>query len=112
MGKLNFAKEIIEERGYEVLNCLPEERRREIGLNDRTCYYNKEHLDYYGALKYTDFFFHYIMDNYGIEDKRGEAGCEAWEEAYERLMSDLDGKNSERYVNMMQYIREIEGEAE
>ena len=112
MGKLNFAINIIEERGYECLNCLPEEKRLEIGLDDRTCYYNKEHLDYYGALKYTDYFFKYIMENYDIKDIRGEAGHDVWEKEYERLMSDLDGKYSDKYNEMMQYIKTIEAEGE
>ena len=40
MGKLNYSKSIVEKRGYTCLNCLPAEKREEIGLNDHTCYYN------------------------------------------------------------------------
>jgi hypothetical protein len=63
---------------------LPEERRQEIGLDNRISYYDKEHLNYYGASIYTEYFFKYLIDNYGLEDMRGKGGHEAWEEEYER----------------------------
>ena len=46
IGKMNYAKNIVESRGYEVLNMLPAEAREGIGLNDNSCYYNREHLNY------------------------------------------------------------------
>lgn len=110
IGKMNYAKNIVESRGYEVLNMIPEEKREEIGLNDRTCYYNREHLNYYGSLIYSKFFFNYVKDKYGIEDKRGTAGHDAWEKEYERLMNDLDSKYQVRYTDMMDKIHSIEEE--
>lgn len=112
MGKMNYAKNIIEARGYEVLNMLTEENRERAGLDDRTCYYNREHLNYYGSVRYTDFFYHYIMDNYGVEDVRGQAGHEAWEESYDRLMNDLDTRYAVPYSDMMEEIDAIEGEGD
>lgn len=108
VGKMNYAKNIVEARGYEVLNMLPEEKRAEIGLNNATCYYNREHLNYYGSLIYTEFFFNYIKEKYGIEDKRGTAGHEPWEREYDRLMSDLETKYQVRYIDMMAEIFETE----
>ena len=110
MGKMNYAKNIIEARGYEVLNMLTEENRAAAGLDDNTCYYNREHLNYYGSLKYTDFFVRYIKDHYGIEDWSDRGGHEAWEKEYERLMSDLDTKYQVRYIDMMADIKAAEKE--
>ena len=112
MGKMNYAKKIVEERGYEVLNLLPEEKREEIGLDDRTCYYDREHLTYYGALLYTDYFFNYIKENYGLEDVRDQGGHEAWEDAYDRLMNDLETRYAVPYGDMMEEISRIEKEGE
>lgn len=112
MGKMNYAKAIVEARGYEVLNLLPDEKREEIGLDDRTCYYDREHLNYYGSLLYTDYFFNYIKENYGLEDKRGVPGHEPWEREYERLMNDLETRYSVRYIDMMSEINEIRSEGE
>ncbi|MBR3125664.1 MAG: hypothetical protein IKF42_09665 [Mogibacterium sp.] len=110
MGKMNYSKEIVESRGYEVLNMLPEERRQEIGLDNRFSYYDKEHLNYYGAGIYTEYFFKYLIDNYGLEDMRGKGGHEAWEEEYERLMKDLDTRYSVMYFDLMHEIDGIRSE--
>ena len=112
MGKMNYAKNIVESRGYEVLNMLPEEMRTAAGLDDNTCYYNREHLNYYGSLKYTDFFFKYIMKNYGLTDQRGTPGHEPWEKEYDRLMNDLETKYQVRYIDMMAAVNEAEGRDE
>ena len=108
MGKMNYAKSIVESRGYEVLNMLPAEKRAEAGLDDATCYYNREHLNYYGALRYTEYFFNYIKDNYGITDQRDTPGHEPWEEEYDRLMNDLDTKYQVRYIDMMSDVNKAE----
>lgn len=107
MGKMNYAKEIIEDRGYECLNLLSEEKRAEMGLSDATCFHDKAHMNYYGALIYTKYFFNYLQEHYGLEDRRGQKGCEKWESEYERLMSDLDTRYHVRYTDMMAEIEEI-----
>ena len=110
MGKMNYSKKIVEERGYECLNLLPDEKRLEIGLNYRTCYYDKEHLNYHGALIYTKYFFNYLKENYGLSDMRGKGGHEVWESEYERLMNDLETRFSVRYTDMMTEISELRSE--
>lgn len=110
MGKMNYSKQIIEARGYECLNFLPEEKRSEIGLNGKTCYYDKEHLNYYGSLIYTRYFFNYLKEHYGLEDVSGEGGHEIWESEYDRLMNDLDTRYSVRYTDMMNEIDKIRSE--
>ena len=110
MGKMNYAKGIVEARGYECLNMLPEEKRREIGLSGRTCYYDKEHLNYYGALIYTRYFFDYLKKNYGLGNSDEESGHEVWENEYRRLMDDLETRYFVRYTDMMNEINEIRSE--
>lgn len=110
MGKMNYSKEIVEARGYDCINMLPQEKREEIGLSNRTCYYDKEHLNYYGALIYTRYFFNYLQENYGIEDLRSEGGHELWENEYNRLMDDLENRFFVKYTDMMATINEIRSE--
>ena len=110
MGKMNYAKNIVESRGYEVLNMIPAEKKAEAGLNDKTCYYNREHLNYYGSLIYTDYFFKYVMENYGLTDQRGTPGHEVWEKEYDRLMNDLDTKYQVKYIDMMADVNQAEKE--
>ena len=112
MGKINYAKEIVEERGYEVLNCLPEQVREEIGLNNKTCYYYREHLNFYGSEKYSVWLSRYLKKNYGVPDRRGEGKYRSWEDEYERLEKNLDGIYSDLYKNMEETIRAIEADTE
>ena len=104
MHKLNYTTEIIQKRGYEVLNCLPAEVREEIGLNDETCYYNREHLNYYGSLKYTSYLTRYIKDKYDLPDRRNDAQCKSWEDEYQRLQNNLQGDYQKNYNKMMKKI--------
>ena len=107
MGKMNYAKRIVESRGYEVLNMITEEKREEAGMDDRFCYYDRSHMNYYGSMRYTEYIFSYIKDKYGMEDMRGKKGCEVWEKEYERLMSDLETRYSVKYTDMMSEINSI-----
>lgn len=112
MGKINYAKSIIEGRGYEVLNCLPENVREEIGLNNRTCYYNREHLNMYGSIKYTRWLSQYIKENYNVPDRRGDEKYNSWEREYRRLQKNLKGIYSDLNKNMKVTIEAIEAETE
>ena len=110
MGKINYSQRIIEERGYEVLNFLPQEQREMLGLNDKDSYYNREHLNYNGSLMYTDYLSQYIKENYGVADRRGQDGYDTWEQQYERLQENLSTTYNVNYSDMMETVREVRGE--
>ena len=104
MQRINYAQDIVEERGYTVLNFLPPEKKAELGLDDRYCYYNHEHLNYYGSELYTRYLTDYIKANYDIPDRRGDERYASWEEEYERFANNLDTTYSESYNKMMQKV--------
>lgn len=104
MGKINYARNIVEKRGYKVMNCLPAEVMDEIGLNVNTCFYDQAHLNYHGATLYTDFMADYIMKNYGLEDRRGDKKYSNWDKSYDKLMKDLDGCYKNCYQEMMEKV--------
>ena len=110
MEKINYSLAICKARGYEVLNYLPAEEREALGLHDRTSYYNREHLNYYGSLKYTHQLTDHVMQAYDLPDRRGDASSAAWEEDYQRLQGNLtgDGDYAKRYNKMMKKISKIE----
>ena len=111
--RLNYAKDIIEDRGYEVLSFLGSEMREDVlGLGNNTCYYNREHLNMYGSLKYTDYLAKYIKDKYNVPDRRGDGKHEDWEEDYDRLMTNLnEGIYKDQYDELMTTIKEREAGA-
>lgn len=112
MGKINYAKRIVEKRGYTVLNCLPEEVREEIGLANETCYYNREHLNMYGSMLYTAWLSKYIKKNFDVPDRRGDDEYQSWENEYQRLQENLDGKYSNLNSEMKKIIKAKEAETE
>ena len=107
MGKINYSKNIIESRGYEVLNFLPVEQREMLGLNDKDSYYNREHLNYNGSLMYTDYLSKYIKEHYGVTDRRGDSRYDSWEKQYERLMENLDTRYFVNYIDMMEIVNQV-----
>lgn len=108
MQKINFSQSVCESRGYEVLNYLPAEIREDLGLDDRTCYYNREHLNFYGSLKFTHQLTDHIMDAYDLPDRRGDPSVAAWEKEYQRLQSNLEGEYAKKYNKMMKKVNKIE----
>jgi hypothetical protein len=108
MERLNYSQAICEDRGYTVLNFLSLEKKAELGLDDRCCYYNREHLNYYGSLKYTDYMSDYIKAHYDIPDRRGDDDHASWESEYERLMENMDTTYAEKYAAMMARVDEVE----
>ena len=89
---------------------LTADQREMLGLYNECCYYNREHLNYYGAGKYTDYLAQYLIDNYDIPDRRGDDRYSSWEDDYDRLMEDLNTKHAKRYHKMMDAVKNVEGE--
>lgn len=73
MSTNNTLADILKERGYKYLIC-------EIGddYDKEKEFYNSGHVNYYGALKFTDYFCEYLLDNYDLKDRRDDANCEYW----------------------------------
>ena len=73
--------QIAEENGLLHLNCLGQVE--ELGLDLQTDAYDGEHLNRWGASKFTAFVGQFIKDNYEIPDRRGTGG------AYTEIEEDL-----------------------
>ena len=67
----NTVQEIVEKRGYRFIDC--NEYAEEMGLDYSTDLYNEDHVNVFGAEKYTDFLNQYILQNFSIPDRRGDA---------------------------------------
>lgn len=108
IGKLNTAADIIGDRGYEVMSFLPDEKLEETGLKENTCFHNKQHLNYYGSLLFTDYLAGYIREKYGVSDRRGDAAHESWAEDYRSLTDLLNNKYYDKYKAMYAEIEKRE----
>lgn len=76
MGAQNTMIDMLEERGFNVLDL----RRyvKDMGLDYETDFYNSGHTNIHGSIKVTDFISRYLIDNYGLKDKRGMEEYSDW----------------------------------
>lgn len=80
--KFNYMRPIIEQAGYQMLdmNLYYEE----IGIDFSADYYDYgSHVNALGEEKCTAYLQKYLKENYDLQDRRGQAGYDSWDEAYE-----------------------------
>lgn len=80
--ELNRIGEIAQEYGILFLNA--NRHYEEMGLDFSRDFYDKNHVNLYGAEKYTDFLAAYVREHYAIMQQKDEAVCDAWDSVYER----------------------------
>lgn len=83
--RYNGVKRIIEDRGYNFINT--NDYLNESGIDFARDFYNNNHVNMYGAEKYTIFLGKYICENYGhiVKDqRRNERYKKNWEENLDR----------------------------
>lgn len=80
----NTMGDYIQNRGYDYLDlhrCC-----EDMGLDYETDYANGGHVNYLGAVKYTDYMIRYITDHYNLPDHRGEEGYKEWDDEYSQYL--------------------------
>lgn len=84
----NYMEEIIAGYGYEFLNL--NDHYDEIGLDFASDFSDYGgHTNALGAEKCTRFLGEYLAGKYGIADRRGQAGYESWDAAYEQWQKEF-----------------------
>lgn len=106
----NTVGDIIAEYGYDYLNF--ERNFEDTGLDVNTDFYNMDHLNIYGQLRFTEYLGGYIQERYGIEKSDlSESQKEEWDtcvkyyEAYKEyniaLIEDHESQEiGENYLSM------------
>ena len=80
----NYMKEVIEQYGFDFLNT--NDYYKEIGLDYNKDLYNNNHVNVFGAEKYTDFVAKYIDEKYNLPDKRGDEAFSDWNTCYDEFV--------------------------
>ena len=96
--RINTAIEIVESRGYDVLNLNTKEKLAELGVNWETDHYNKKHVNIIGAEKYTRYLTEYVDEHYSLGDHRDDPAYSDWHESYDYYVQFV-----ERYIGRMKY---------
>ena len=104
----NSMSDIVSSYGYGFLDANA--FYDEMGIDFSEDFADKNHVNVFGAEKYTAFLGKYIMEHYGLPDHRNE-GNSNWDESYDRFMdSENEAKASVR--DMITSAREGESIAE
>lgn len=74
-----YLKDLIEQRGYPVLDLLTDPSIS--GVDPRTDFYNAGHTNIHGSVKVTRSISEYLIGHYGFRDKRGQEELQSWEDA-------------------------------
>ena len=82
LSQLDTMGQIIQGRGYDFINCMAPGFAVSMDLN--ADYYNAGHANVGGAVKFTDYFSQYLVQEYGFTDKRGQPGWESWDASVEQ----------------------------
>ena len=88
MARTNRILDILEEEGFECLNFYTEKYDGSftIELDPENDFYNLNHVNYYGAEKYTAVLAAYLDAHYDLPDRRNdEAVRKDWDGVYEAL---------------------------
>lgn len=75
--KYNYMQQVIESYGFDFINT--NDYFREIGLDYSFDFYNENHVNIFGADKYTNFLAKYIKEEYNMPDHRGDPAFEDWD---------------------------------
>ena len=89
-ARMNTLEDYVRARGYTCLDLL--EHVEDTGIDLKADFYNQNHTNVHGSLKYSRYLADYLVEQYGFEDKRGHVGWESWDEAdinYMDYLSDV-----------------------
>lgn len=90
MGRMHTIQGILERKGYDYISfySMEEPGTFTIDLNSETDFFNRGHVNFYGAVKFTDAVAAYIDSNYDLPDRRSDEVAKAyWDPTYENLLS-------------------------
>ncbi len=93
VGQTNRVKSILEEKGfrYLVYQFSDPEGENYIEFDLKADYYDKGHVNYYGAEKYTAAFAAYLNEQYDLPDRRGDEAVSAyWDGIYDKIVKQIE----------------------
>ncbi len=83
--RLNTLEDIAAERGYPCLDMI--EEYEATNIDPRTDYLDEWHTNIHGSLKFSKVLGDYLVENYHLEDKRGQDGWADWDRAADRYIN-------------------------
>lgn len=105
-AKYNTIKDAVVQNGFQFLNA--NDYYDEMGIDFSRDFYNKSHVNLFGAKKYTTFLENYIRDTYEMPDHRNDAKFAAWDMDAARFFQE-EKKHSQTVNDLIQdYEKSVE----
>ena len=89
----NYMKRVAEEYGFDFLNT--NDYYNEIDLDYSFELYNENHVNCFGAEKYTDFLASYLKNNYELPDHRADVNYKEWSDLYPGFIEETNATKTE-----------------
>ena len=80
---MNSISDYIEDNGYEFVDF--NKYFDEIGIDFETDFRDRNHVNYFGAKKFTDYLSRFLKEKYDPEDHRSDSRFASWNEDYEEM---------------------------
>ena len=92
--RMNTLVKYISDKGYDYFECVTAEGLAAYPFDNASDFYDKNHTNYVGASKFTDYFGKYLADNYRdlLPDRRLDSSCDSWAEDYATTLKTLKSK--------------------
>lgn len=89
--KMNYVMDICQKEGFTAVNFNQEPWKSRINMDWSNDYYEVNHTNIKGAIKYTKYFSDLLKKAYGekLDDHRGDKKYKSWDEAAELLKNDI-----------------------
>lgn len=105
--KFNAVEEFAGERGVPFLNF--NHMYEELGIDFAVDFRDVSHVNNDGAVKVTRYLAEYLKQNYGIPDRRGQAGYELWDRNARYLHNKEAIYQLETAGDINEYLRRLPG---
>ena len=107
--RYNTMQKVVEEAGFDFLNTNL--YYDEMNLDFQTDFNDRNHLNCFGAEKYTDFLERYLVGNYSLPDHRHDEEYVSWNELYIQFKED-ELVTKANVQQMIENVREGENAAD
>lgn len=84
MVRNNMLKSYLDELGIKYYDCTTEENAAM--YDNENDFFDKNHMNYYGATKFTDNFAKFLLENFDFPDRRQDESCNQWMVDYEKTL--------------------------
>ena len=101
MAVLNSAIKIAEDEGIKTINFNV---LKDLDVDFSTDFYNANHLNVYGAIKYTKYFSKYLHENYNLSNHKKDKNYNSWNEEYKKFTNKFKELTNLTFKEVLKFI--------